>query len=578
MSTMTTKKKVSSLSPAHWSEAERQQFLELEHGWGQSKPLAQGGKGMVVGHTGAVAIRAGIEVLRQGSSAMDAAVTTALAQVALAAGCFISYAGTMNLAYYEAATGKVHTLDAGYGVPRAETDPLSIPSPPTPSGRTALVPGFIAGLEAAHRRFGKLPFASLFEPAIFLADEGFEIRYIARAIRYRKDVLGRLAGTRDIFTGENGEFYQEGEHFRQPELARTLRAVANQGVEYMYTGPWAHAFVKLAEQEGGRITLDDLERYSPEWTVPTCSHYHGHEVYGPLGRQWMFEALNLLELADLQQYGHYTDSPESLYWFIQMARISQLISDMPDDLLQEEFPHLSPWPSGWNAHVPARLTSEHTQAVWEKLRTPGWIQSITPQVYPATLGGGHSDGVVAIDAQGNVAAVSHTICSSAWGWTGLFVGGVGIPDSGGIIQSDMKRVGPGGRAPNGMNPLIVLKGGKPVLACTAVGDAIVEVTLQCVQNVLDYGMDPRAANETPHFYRQVSTADTDGKYSQFHKHWVQENAFSEALLQDVQERGQPVVQATGSDPGGWWQGIAIDAESGERWGGTSRANGYALNE
>src|SRR6266849_3759278 len=117
----------SRISPAHWGEAERKRFMELEHTWGQPKPLARGRKGMVVGHTGAFAIRAGVEALRQGGSAMDAAVTTVLAQVALAGGSYISYAGTMNLAYYEAETGKVHTLDAGYGVPRAETDPHSIP-------------------------------------------------------------------------------------------------------------------------------------------------------------------------------------------------------------------------------------------------------------------------------------------------------------------------------------------------------------------------------------------------------------------------------------------------------------------
>jgi gamma-glutamyltranspeptidase / glutathione hydrolase len=391
-------------------------------------------------------------------------------------------------------------------------------------------------------------------------------------------VLGRRAETRAVFTKESGDFYQEGDQFRQPELAKTLRAVAEQGAQHMYTGPWAHAFVRAAQEEGGSITLQDLEEYSPEWTVPACSLYHGHEVYGALGGQSIFEAFNLLELANLGQYGHYTDSPESLYWFIQIARISQLITDMPDDLFQSEFPDLSGWPGGWTAHVPARLTREHAQTVWEKLRTPGWIERMTAKTYPATSGGGHSDGVVAVDAKGNVAAVSHTIASFAWGWTGIFVGGVGIPDSGGIIQYDMKRVGPGGRAPNGMNPLVVLKEGRPVLACTAIGDAIAEVTLQCVHNVLDFGIDPKAASAAPHFYRPVSTTDSDGNYSQFQKQWVQENAFSDELLQGVRDRGQPLVLATGSDPGGWWQGIAIDVESGERRGGTSRANGYALGE
>jgi gamma-glutamyltranspeptidase/glutathione hydrolase len=101
--------------------------MGLEHTWGQPKPLARSQKGMVVTHMGGFAVRAGVEALRQGGSAADAALTTALAQIALAAGSFISYAGTMNMVYYEAETGKVHTLDAGYGVPHAETEPHSIP-------------------------------------------------------------------------------------------------------------------------------------------------------------------------------------------------------------------------------------------------------------------------------------------------------------------------------------------------------------------------------------------------------------------------------------------------------------------
>jgi gamma-glutamyltranspeptidase/glutathione hydrolase len=566
------------LSPARWSEAERKQFMDLERTWGQPKPLARGQKGMVVGHTGAFAIRAGIEALRQGGSAMDAALTTALAQIALAAGSFISYAGTMNLVYYEAGTGTVHTLNAGYGVPRAETDPDSIPSPPTPSGRTALLPGFMAGVEMAHRRFGALPFGALFEPALYVAEEGFEVGILGNWIQFRRDVLGRRAETRAVFTKENGEFYGRGDHFRQHALAKTLRALAEQGAEHMSTGPWAHALIRAVEEEGGKMTLQDLEEYSPEWTSPTCTLYHGYEIYAALGRQWVAEGFNLLELANLPEYGHYTRSPEALYWFIQIARASVLLCDMPDDLLQSEFPRLSAWRGGPTGCDPARLTREHTQRVWEKLRTPGWIQHVTPKAYPATPEGGHSDGVAAVDAQGNVAAVSHTINSFAWGTTGIFVGGVSIPDSACFNQADMKRVGPGGRIPNGMTPLVILKEGKPVLACTAIGDALDEVTLQCVSNVLDFGMDPKAATEAPHFYRQVSTTDAEGNYSQFHKQWVQENAFSEELLQGVQDRGQPVAPVTGSASGGWWNGITIDAESGERRGGTKAGNGCALAE
>jgi gamma-glutamyltranspeptidase / glutathione hydrolase len=249
----------SRISPAHWSEADRKHFMALEHTWGQPKPLACSQKGVVVTHMCGFAVRAGVEALRQGGSAADAALTTALAQIALAAGSFISYAGTMNLVYYEAATGKVSALDAGYNVPMMETEPHSIPSQPTPGGRTALVPGFMAGLEAAHRRFGKLPFGCLFEPAIYLAEEGFEAGLLARWIEFRKEVLGRLAETRSVFSKANGEFYQKGDRFRQPELAKTLRTdrlekliSADRGARHRPPGPRTHGGRDDPGPKGGR--------------------------------------------------------------------------------------------------------------------------------------------------------------------------------------------------------------------------------------------------------------------------------------------------------------------------------------
>jgi gamma-glutamyltranspeptidase/glutathione hydrolase len=198
--------------------------MDLNQTIGQPKPVPRGRKGMVVASSQAFAIRAGVEMLRQGGNAIDAALTTALAQIALRASSVASYAGILNLVCYDATTGLVHALDAGFDVPREETDPLSIPRPPTPSGRTALIPGFMAGVEAAHARFGKLPFQCLFESAIYLAEEGFELDLVVPArIQYRNEVLSRRAETRAVFTKSDGEFYQQGDHFCQPELAETLR-------------------------------------------------------------------------------------------------------------------------------------------------------------------------------------------------------------------------------------------------------------------------------------------------------------------------------------------------------------------
>src|SRR5271166_5294954 len=188
---------------------------------------------MVIGLTGQRSVSAGLEVLKQGGSAADAVLATSLCQVVEAAGSYISLAGILSMMYYDSATGCVHYLNAGFNTPLEEKDPLTIPrldplaGGAAPSGRTVLVPGFMAGVGAAHTRFGKLPLERLFKPAIQLAEDGFEVDpVLAGFIQFRKDVLSRLPETRRIFTKENGRLYARGDVFRQPELAATLRAVA----------------------------------------------------------------------------------------------------------------------------------------------------------------------------------------------------------------------------------------------------------------------------------------------------------------------------------------------------------------
>ena len=228
-------------------------------------PLAVGNRGAVTGTYNAPAMRAGLEALKQGGTAADAVVTTALAQVALASGSWVSYTGIFTMVYYDAGTNNIYCLNAGYNTVKGEDDPTSIPVANVaarlggdtyggkPSGRTVLVPGFMAGVEAAHRRFGKLPWDSLVGPAIYYAEKGFVISpYFASFIDSRKDVLTRLPATRRVYTKQDGSLYGAGDLFKQTELAATLRRVAEGGAQYMYTGDWAQKLVKAVRSEAGR--------------------------------------------------------------------------------------------------------------------------------------------------------------------------------------------------------------------------------------------------------------------------------------------------------------------------------------
>ena len=565
-------KAIPRFSPARWGEAEVSRFAELTATSGQVKPTAKGNAGMVVGTTRASAIRAGVEALRQGGSALDAVCTTALAQIALSAGSTTSYAGIFFMVYHETKTARTFALDAGYNAPLAETDPLSIPSRPTPSGRTALVPGFMAGFEAAHQRFGRLPFGAQFEPAIHIAEEGFDVDpYLAWDIGFRSAVLSRSPETRSIFTREDGEFYQVGDRFRQLELAKTLRAVALEGAGHMYTGDWAQAFVNAVQEEGGKITLKDLEEYIPIWSEPLRTDYRGYEVCTTDGGVDVLEGLNLLELADPHsRYGHYTKSPEALFLLIQISRISQYISNYPEDQIGSLFPSLP-----FSAR--SRATKEHARLIWEELRSPGRLREL---VGPPSALGGHSDGVLAVDADGNVAAIGHTINTGTWGTTGIFVGGISIPDSATHQQERIRKAGPGGRIRNEINPLIVLRDGKPVLASAAIGGGLHEATLQRLHNVIDFDMGLQEAMEQPIFH---GPRWTDSSFEQFDAYTlIPPTGFSEQLIQGVQELGQPVILLDHKDrfeSCGWWVGLSIHPETGERQGRANQThNGWALAE
>src|SRR4030095_16141353 len=318
------------MSPDAWPPGVLEKYWRLQRDFQRPHPAVESSKGMVAVTHDAISARIVFEALQQGGSAADASLATSLAQIALDAGAPTSYAGILTMVYYDAASKKVYSLNAGYNTVLEEKDPLTIPGGGKPSGRTALVPGFFAGVQAAHDRFGKLPFASLFDPAIYLAEKGFVVDPVLGWINMRKDVLSRLPETKRVFTKQDGEFYKAGDVFKQPQLAETLRKIAAQGTDYIYQGEWAKKLVAAVQSEGGKMTLADLKAYRPTWSEPLQTSYHGYQVYSlglpSIGGINTIEAFNLLEVADLKQHGHYTASPETLYEFIRICRAGYFLS------------------------------------------------------------------------------------------------------------------------------------------------------------------------------------------------------------------------------------------------------------
>ena len=517
-------------------------------------PAPEGTQGMIAATTGGAATQAGLQVLKDGGSAMDAAMSTALAQVVQSAGSYVSFAGPLILVYYDAATDKVYCLNAQYNTPLEEKDPRSIPNT---GGRTALVPGFMAGVQAAHDRFGKLPRERVFEPAIALAEKGQAVSAtLSSFIETKKSVLSRLSETKRIFTTGDGTFYAQGDLFRQTELADTLKQVAAQGASYMYDGPWGRKFVEVIQKHGGKIRQQDMQKYRAFWEEPVQTTYRDYRVFAPGVSAWggvdIAEGLNLLELADLKQSGHYTTSPRSLLWFMEIAACHNLTWGWRNI-------------AGRDLAPKSRVTKETSAWIWEQMQNGNW--PYLTQSMKRTGGAAHSDGVVVVDQWGNVAAVGHTINTVVWGDTGVFVDGVSIPDSAAFQGEHIARAGPGKRLPNGMSPLIVFRAGKPLLGSAAVGGALHHKTLQVLANILDFGMDPQTAVDAPAFV--LHTWDYNAAIGQ-----VEKGTFDPELLEGVKKLGMKIKIAEVEELGmvrGYWTGVQIDPQTGRKKGGVSRS-------
>jgi gamma-glutamyltranspeptidase/glutathione hydrolase len=565
------------LSPEDWGKEELNKYHHMLTQAQVPNPLAVGTQGAVTGTYSAPAMRAGLEALKQGGSAADAAMTTAITQVTLCGGAWVSYTGILSMIYYDASTNKVYDLNAGYNTVRGENDPTSIPAANglltepyggKPSGRATLVPGFMAGVQAAHDRFGKLPFNALFEPAIYYAEEGFDISpYLAEFMQSRRDVLSRRPDTRRIFTKADGSLLAASHRLRQPELARTLRRVAEQGAKYMYEGEWAGRFVEAVQSEGGKITREDLAGYKALWGDPVRGRFRDYDLYvhglASYGGVNTIEAMKLYEVGGLKEKGRYVDSGDNLFWLGQIWTLPSV------DYLRPQL--VKTWENqlGVDLSSQSRLREETTRKIWRLLEEGKFPLAQAPLREADTK---HSDVVVAVDRWGNVAAVVHSINSIMWGKTGIFVDGVSVNDSASIQQEQIARIGPGKRLPEPTNPGIVFKDGKPFLAYGSMGSGLHQKTIQCLINVLDFNMNPKEAIDSA--YLMYPKFSAGGKQIQR----VVKGAFPTKTLARARTLGLAIEEIENSRYAqGLWVGIRIDPKKKTYEAGSPNVtNGCAL--
>ncbi len=489
------------LSPATWPD-DYDRFMAAQLVDRTEAGVAMGERGAVTVAYNGLAARAGLEALKQGGGAIDAALTAALAQVALTAGAPISYFGILSLVYYDAGTDSVHTMNAEWNTVLGEDDPLTIPGGIDMSsplgmygtevgGRTALVGGFMKGVGAAHARFGRLPWGEIFKPAIHVAENGFEVsEKMGEYWAIRAPDLARLPETRATLLMEDGSPFAEGDVFAQPALAATLRAVAEHGTDYMYGGPWAERAAAAVQADGGRMTVEDLAAYEVRWDDPLVADLGGgYTVYtNPLpnaGGVALVEAQRLAVASGLVDDGHWTRSADALRKALDVTR-NFMLDFLPPETLTALF--------GRDFAPERRVTPEHAEAFW------AIMEAGLPFGTWAPAAPGHSDDVVAIDADGNIAAITHSINAVMWGKTAIVVDGITIGDPASFQQQQIARLEPGSRLPAPTETGILFRDGQPLLGFASMGSGLHHRTFQALLGVMRFGQTVDEAIDTPDFF------------------------------------------------------------------------------
>ncbi|HEX8393414.1 MAG TPA: gamma-glutamyltransferase [Longimicrobium sp.] len=497
------------------AEAAADDTITFAPGWdfprGRIAPVLAS-RGMVVS-TDRVASEVGAEILRRNGNAVDAAVAThfALAVVNPEAGNI----GGGGFLVVRMKDGTTASLDFREMAPMAATADMFLDSLGNVSDSLSLighqaagVPGSVAGMWEAHRRFGSLPWATLLEPAINLADGLVVHERLAYSLRTMEDRLKLFPATSAIFL-PNGTPPRVGDRLVQADLAATLRRIAAEGADGFYRGRTAELVEAEMRRGGGIMTAADLGRYRAVWRDPIQFGYRGHQVISmpppSSGGATMAELLNILEGYDLRRMGYL--SAEHAHLFTEAAR--RAYADRNTYLGDPDF-----------VQMPlARMTSdayaaERRRTIRRDRATPS--AEVTPGLGAADEGE-HTTHYSIVDGTGNAVAVTTTL-NSLYGnlvtvaGAGFllnnemddFTSKPGVPNQFGLVQGRANAIAPGKRMLSAMTPTIVLDPTGRVLLVTGTpgGSTIITSVAQVVSNVVDFRMDVATATLAPRLHHQ----------------------------------------------------------------------------
>ena len=468
-----------------------------------------------------LASQAGVDILKQGGNAVDAAVAVgfALAVVHPQAGN-IGGGGFLLLRHPD---GETHFLDYREKAPAAATATMYqeangtvIEDLSTVGYKAIGVPGSVAGMAYSQKHWGRLPLATVMAPAIRLATNGFKLT-AAEADDLRNEHLSQFPGSKRIFQ-RNGRYYEAGEVLKQPELARTLRRIAANPDDF-YHGSLARELAAAMQKGGGLITAKDLADYEVKERPAIHGTYRGHDIYSApppsSGGIVLMETLNILEGYDLAKLGRNAQTEH-----LTAEAFRRAFYDRAEFLGDPDF----------TALPVAQLTDKKYGAAWRASLDPDHATRSNDLKRPAEfnqlerLASLHvhmhepedTTHFSVVDAAGNAVAVTTTLNGSFGSFVtanGLgfllnnemddFASAPGVPNMYGLLQGPANAIGPGKRPLSAMTPTIVTKDGKLVLvAGSPGGPTIITTVANILMGVIDYGMNIQETVNAPRYHHQ----------------------------------------------------------------------------
>lgn len=534
----------------------------------QSRSVVTGKYGMVA-TSQPLAAQTGLDILKAGGNAIDAAIA-ANAMIGLVEPGANGIGGDLFVIYWDSKTQKLYGLNASgrspYLLNREVLARKELKAIPGTGPLSWSVPGCVDGWEQLRVRFGTMPFSKLLAPTIHYAETGFPVSdLISRGWRTKAKPFAPYPDTLATYL-PGGRGPEEGELFKNPNLARSLRAIAEGGRDAYYKGPIARTIVEFSERNGGYFSLKDFEDHHADWIEPVSTNYRGYDVWElPPNCQGIaaLEMLNILEGYDIKKLGR--SSPEYIHLLVEAKKLAY--ADRARYYADPDF-----------AKTPVAELISKSYADKQRQRIDLNKAAVDVPAGDPILSKGDTIYLTVVDKD-------HNCCSFIQSNFGNFGSQVVPGDVGFVIQNRGSSFSLDPTHPNTLEPHkrpfhtiipgFVTKDGKPYF-CFGVmgGDMQPQGHVEVLVNMIDFGMNIQAAGDASRIEHTGSQTPTGRSLAKDGGTVGVESGISDATIEALRAKGH-IVKRGGSFGG--YQGILIDHKHGTLQGATeSRKDGTAV--